>query len=327
MGRKFSLTGIFSPVLPQTAMVANLLYRSVNNSIMTGADKITVIGLGAMGAAIAGALLAKGFNVTVWNRTPEKAAPLVQQGAMLAPAPAAAIAASPATIVCVSDYHTAAKILDMTGVAATLKGHTLIQLSAGTPNDARSLDARLRAEGAHCLHGGIAAWPRQIGTAAAMITASGDKAVFDRQLHVLEALAGTVNYAGEEPGTTATLTTAAMAYLAGNWIGFCYGALICEKEGLKVDEFGELMEGFTPLLAAEVRHMGEVIQHNRFSHPESTINTTGLDLQLLLQHTREAGLHSALPALAADIFSKAIAAGYGKEEHAAIIKILRQHES
>ncbi|SJZ66422.1 3-hydroxyisobutyrate dehydrogenase [Chitinophaga eiseniae] len=294
---------------------------------MTGTGKITVIGLGAMGAAIAGALLAKGFHVTVWNRTPEKAALLVQRGAVLASEPAAAIVASPVTIVCVSDYDTATKILDMTGVPATLKGRTLILLSAGTPNDARSLDAWVHAEEGHCLHGGIAAWPRQIGTAEAMITASGDKAVFDQQRSVLEALAGTVHFAGEGPGTAATLTTAAMAYLAGNWIGFCYGALICEKEGLKVDEFGQLMEGFTPMLAAEVRHMGEVIQHNRFSDPESTINTTGLDLRLLLQHTREAGLHTALPELAADIFNKAIAAGYGKEEHAAIIKILRKQDS
>ncbi|QJB32883.1 NAD(P)-dependent oxidoreductase [Chitinophaga oryzae] len=294
---------------------------------MTGTGNITVIGLGAMGAAIAGALLAKGFKVTVWNRTPEKAAPLVRKGITLATGPAAAIAASLVTIVCVSDYQAAAEILDTTGVPATLDGRTLIQLSAGTPGDARSLDARVRGEGGHCLHGGIAAWPRQIGTSEAMITASGDKAVFDQQLYVLEALAGTVNFAGEAPGTSATLATAAMAYLAGNWIGFCYGALICEKEGLNVDEFGQLMESFTPMLATEVRHMGEVIRYNRFSDPESTINTTGLGLRLLLRHTREAGLHTALPALAADIFNKAIAAGYGREEHAAIIKILRRQDS
>lgn len=309
-------------------MVANLPHRSVNSCTMTGTDKvITVIGLGAMGAATAGALLAKGFNVTVWNRTQEKAAPLVQKGAALAPGPAAAIAASPVTILCVSDYRTAQTILAAAGVPDILKGRTLVLLSAGTPHDARLLDAWVRTAGGHCLHGGIAAWPRQIGTDEAMITASGDKAVFEQQQYVLYALAGTVDFAGEEPGTAATLTTAAMAYLAGNWIGFCYSALICEKEGLPVDAFGQLMEGFTPVLAAEVRHMGEVIQHGRFSDPESTINTTGQNLRLLLQHTREAGLHTALPALAADIFNEAIAAGYGKEEHAAIIKILRQQGS
>jgi 3-hydroxyisobutyrate dehydrogenase-like beta-hydroxyacid dehydrogenase len=133
-----------------------------------------------------------------------------------------------------------------------------------------------------------------------------------------------VTFSGGEPGATATLATAAMAYLAGNWIGFCYGALICEKEGLSVEEFGQLMEGFGPMLAAEARHMGAVIEHNRFGQPESTIRTTGLDLKLLLQHTREAGLNTALPQLAADIFGKAMEAGYGNEAHAAIIKVLRK---
>ncbi|WP_343744025.1 NAD(P)-binding domain-containing protein [Chitinophaga sp.] len=292
---------------------------------MKETKKVTVTGLGIMGAAIAGALLARGFQVTVWNRSPEKAALLVQQGATLASGPAAAIAASPVVIMCVSDYAAATEILQTAETAIALKGRTLIQLSAGTPKDARSFDAWIRARGAYCLHGGIAAWPRQIGTDEAMITASGDKTVFDQQQQLLHALAGTVVFNGEEPGTTATLTTAAMAYMAGNWIGFCYGALICEKAGLNVDEFGKLMESFGPMLAAEARHMGEVIEYNRFDHPESTVHTTGLDLKILLQHARDAALNTAWPALAVDIFSKAIEAGYGTEEHAAIIKVLRKN--
>ncbi len=58
-------------------------------------SEVTVIGLGNMGSALAGALLANRRAVTVWNRSPEKAAALVEKGAVLAPNVTAALTASP----------------------------------------------------------------------------------------------------------------------------------------------------------------------------------------------------------------------------------------
>jgi 3-hydroxyisobutyrate dehydrogenase-like beta-hydroxyacid dehydrogenase len=46
---------------------------------------VSVIGLGVMGTALARALIDGGYRVTVWNRTSEKAQPLVEVGAKLAP--------------------------------------------------------------------------------------------------------------------------------------------------------------------------------------------------------------------------------------------------
>ncbi|MFS2055477.1 NAD(P)-binding domain-containing protein, partial [Variovorax sp. CT11-76] len=50
---------------------------------MSSKQKITVIGLGAMGATIARLYLEQGHEVTIWNRSADKAAPLVAQGAVL----------------------------------------------------------------------------------------------------------------------------------------------------------------------------------------------------------------------------------------------------
>lgn len=58
-------------------------------------SEVTAIDLGNMGPALARALLKNGRAVTAWNRSPEKAAPLVDKGAVLAPSAAAALAASP----------------------------------------------------------------------------------------------------------------------------------------------------------------------------------------------------------------------------------------
>jgi 3-hydroxyisobutyrate dehydrogenase-like beta-hydroxyacid dehydrogenase len=173
------------------------------------------------------------------------------------------------------------------------------------------------------LNGDILAWPRQIGTDEATITISGNNEIFSQYLTELKGLAGNINFVGEEPGTSAVLFSAVMAYLAGNWIGFCHGALICESEGFRPDAFGELIHNISPILAMESKHMGQVIQHNKFTNPESTINTTGLDLHLLVQQAEEAGISKELPLFAANIFQRAIDAGFGPEEHAAIIKVMR----
>src|SRR3954447_8449899 len=55
--------------------------------------QVGVLGLGRMGAALAGALLGAGHDVTVWNRSPVKAGPLLDRGARLAATPAEAASA------------------------------------------------------------------------------------------------------------------------------------------------------------------------------------------------------------------------------------------
>lgn len=285
---------------------------------------VSVIGLGSMGAALARAFISKNYSVTVWNRDMVKAQPLVEAGAVAPGDVKAAIEASQVIVVCVSDYKVTRKILEAEGVAAALRGRTLVQLSTGTPKEARDLDNWLQQQGAMCLNGDIMAWPRQMGTNEATIAVSGVTDVYQQQESILRALAGNVMYVGGDPGASAALFHAVLAYLAGSWIGFCHGALVMESEGLRADEFGVLLEQISPILSAELRHMGDVIQHGRFINPESTVRTTGEDLQLLVQQAREAGINSELPEFAANLFKRAMDAGYKEEEHAAVIKVLRK---
>lgn len=96
----------------------------------------TVIGLVAMGSAVARALLKAGRSVTVWNRTAEKSQPLIAEGAQATPDLARAIAASGKIIICLPDYVTAADLLDRTATRPLLKGRMVIQLSTATPKEA-----------------------------------------------------------------------------------------------------------------------------------------------------------------------------------------------
>src|SRR5262245_60405779 len=97
--------------------------------------KVTVLGLGPMGRALAGAFLAAGHPTTVWNRTPGRADALAAAGAASAATPAEAVAAGPLVVVSLLDDGAVHDVLDP--VAAGLAGKAVVNLTSGTPAEAR----------------------------------------------------------------------------------------------------------------------------------------------------------------------------------------------
>jgi 3-hydroxyisobutyrate dehydrogenase-like beta-hydroxyacid dehydrogenase len=106
--------------------------------------KIAMLGLGLMGSALAKALLGAGYEVVVWNRTAARAEPLRAVGASLAPHAAAAVRDASIVIVCVTDYPASHQALEQ----APLEGKLLIQLSTGTPGEARATERWAHSRGA-----------------------------------------------------------------------------------------------------------------------------------------------------------------------------------
>jgi 3-hydroxyisobutyrate dehydrogenase-like beta-hydroxyacid dehydrogenase len=289
-------------------------------------SEVTVIGLGQMGSALARAFIAGGRAVTVWNRSPSKATPLAEIGASVAPLTADAIRASPVIVFCLSDYDATHSVLDGAGATDVLAGRAVVQLTSGTPEQARTLDASITATGATYLDGAIAAWPRQIGGPEAAILLSGPEPVYQDVAPLLGALAGEVSYLGPDIGHAMAMFNAGLAYLAGHWVGFSQAAAIAEGEGLDVEQFGEMMAAMSPSLGDDLRHMARVVATDDFGDPESTVKTVGADLDRLAQLTSDLRIDDAFPSLAAALFRRADDAGFGGEEHVAVIKVLRDGE-
>src|SRR5688572_30645343 len=163
-------------------------------------NEISVIGLGKMGSTLARLLLRQGYRVTVWNRTTDKASPLVQDGALLAPSAAAAVAASPVVVVCVYDYKAANEILGAKAVASALAGRLLLQLTTGSSQEARESEAWARKHGADYLDGAIQAAPSQMARPDTTILVSGAKTAFHRSEPLLKVFGGNIKYLGEQAG-------------------------------------------------------------------------------------------------------------------------------
>ncbi|KQZ49547.1 NAD(P)-dependent oxidoreductase [Ensifer sp. Root558] len=286
-------------------------------------SEVAVIGLGRMGSALAKALITSGRSVTVWNRTPGKAEALEHLGASRAETPSAAIAASSTLIVCLSDYAATSMVLDDACATDLLQGKTVVQLTSGTPKQARQLEEWVANRGGSYLDGAISAWPSQIGGPEASIVIAGRESVFTSLEASLRLLAPNLTHVGNDISRAKVLFNAALAYFAGHWIGFSHGAAMCAAEGMDVAEFGETIASLSPMFADDLRHMGRAIEGNRFADPQSTIRSVGVDITRLVEIADDLNINTAFPAFASDLFRNATDAGYGAEEHCAIVKVIR----
>lgn len=283
----------------------------------------TIIGLGQMGATLARLLLERGAPVTVWNRTAARAAPLEALGARPAGDPAAAVAGSDVTVLCVHDARASRAILAHAGVAEVARGKLLIDLSTGSPADARALQAWAHEHGADYLDGAIQAAPEQMGRPDTTLLLSGAPEAFHRAETLLRVFGGNLKHLGPDPGAAAAMDAATLSYVYGSFLGFLYGARFAEAEGFGVDGYGRIVAEIAPSFGAFLAHEGAVIARGDYAASQSPMSISIEATARLATMARESGLASELPELVAGLFAKAARAGYGGEEAAALVKVLR----
>ncbi len=284
---------------------------------------ISMIGLGAMGTALAKAQVKAGHEVTVWNRSPQRMTPLVELGAKGTQSVAAAVQASPFIMICIDNYAATSALLRAGDVAIHLAGRSVIQLSTGTPSEAREAEAWLMARDAAYLDGIIEAYPDGIGAADAQLLFSGSKAIFEASRPFLRCLGGDLRFVSEHVGAANALDLADLSWSLGRYVGFAHGARLCESEGVDLDLFATRHpEGH------RIRELAEIVHAGAFElgslHPGASIRVWEECIQRLQSQARGAGISSEFPDNISGIFKRAIVAGYGDEDLAALIKVLRE---
>jgi 3-hydroxyisobutyrate dehydrogenase-like beta-hydroxyacid dehydrogenase len=197
-------------------------------------ERISILGLGAMGRALASALLAAGRDVTVWNRTPGKAGELVARGAREASSAEEAIEAGDLTVACLLNDASVRETL--APAVPKLAGGTLVNLTSGSVRQARELAGWLEGQGVRLLSGGIMAVPPTVGTAGAFILYSGARDLFDRVAPVLGPI-GRPHWVGEDPGFAALYDMAALSGMYGMSAGADHAVTLVHREGGDVETF------------------------------------------------------------------------------------------
>jgi 3-hydroxyisobutyrate dehydrogenase-like beta-hydroxyacid dehydrogenase len=272
-----------------------------------------------MGSALARALIGAGHEVTLWNRTRAKIEPFLAQGAKGAADLPTALEASPIVLICIDNYDVTRDLLGDEALLSLLAGRTLIQLSTGTPEEARASESWLEPHGLSYLDGAIMPYPDAIGQEDAQILFAGPEQAFRESKPYLDCLGGDLRYLGKNIAAAATLDMALLTVELGKYVGTLHGALLCGAEGVGLKVFasmfpeGELTRAFIELLASEA-----------FDNPNCTLTVWLAALQRIQDQARDVGINSEIPDFYAGLFKRAIAAGCGEQDLAATIKILRR---
>ncbi|MCC3377382.1 NAD(P)-dependent oxidoreductase [Cohnella sp. REN36] len=282
---------------------------------------VTVVGLGKMGKALTSALLKQGHPVTVWNRSAGRADEMVRQGATAATGIDAAISASPLIIVCVTDYAGAHGILAPFG--PLLAGRTLVNLSNGTPEQARRMAEWAAALGADYVDGGIMAIPPMISRPEALILYSGSERAFERHRRAFDAF-GTSMYLGGDPGLAPLFDLALLSAMYGMFGGYFHALAMVGADNVPAVDFTRLVIPWLHAMIAGFPRMAESVDSGDHATDISSLDINDVGFDNLIEASRGQGVRLDLVAPLQALVRRGVAEGYSSDGLSRLAVLLRQ---
>lgn len=281
---------------------------------------VTVIGLGSMGRALAGAFVGAGHPTTVWNRTPGKAAPLVAAGAVQAERVADAVAASPLVITCLTTFDDTREALQP--AAAALRGRALTTLNSGSPAGARQLATWATAHGARFLAGAVKNVPAAVGGPDTLLYYSGDRTVFDAYLPTLRVLGGDTVHLGDEVDLAALYEMAVGAMLLPALVGFFQGAAAVRARGLPADSTVRFAGKWLDMIKSLLPGYAREIDSGDYTDAASSVNLFLAGAAHDHELAEEAHVDTAWLDPLHALLRRAAEAGHGEHSIAALTEVL-----
>jgi len=286
-------------------------------------ERIGFVGLGTMGHFMAANLLKAGFAVTVWNRTSERAAPLVELGATQTNTPADVARASDIVIACLTDSPQVEEVLfGESGLAEGFAaGSLFIDCSTISPTKAKEFSERLSTQGVTALDAPVTGGSEGAKNATLSILVGGADSDFARGESVLSAMGRTITHLGDV-GAGQWAKAINQVILASMYLGVAEGVTLGLKAGLDVERvLGALRGGAAGSWVLENRS-GRMIDDD---YPLGfKISLHRKDLGIGLELAREVGAVLPVAAIAASFEDGLIAQGFGDEDNSALARPIRK---
>ena len=281
---------------------------------------IGFIGLGIMGAPMAGHLLAAGHKLFVnTHGVPPK--PIMDAGAKPCATGADVAKSSEVTIIMVPDTPDVEKVLfNRGGVAEGLsKGKIVVDMSSISPIATKEFATRVNATGADYLDAPVSGG--EVGAKAASLTimVGGPEAAFERVRPLFEKMGKNITLVGGNgDGQTTKVANQIIVALTIEAVG--EALLFASKAGADPAKVRQaLMGGFAASRILEVH--GERMVKRTFA-PGFRIELHQKDLNLALSSGRQMGVALPNTATAQELFNACVANGHGKLDHSALVKAL-----
>ena len=276
------------------------------------------LGLGTMGAAMA-ANVGRKYALTVWNRSHERAQPLVDAGARLALTPADAARGADVIVLMLADPTAVHAVVDgLDGILAGLApGALVIDMSTVDVATARAVDAAVRARGGRFVDAPVSGSRKPAVEGKLVIMAGGDPADVERGRPLLETMGRVVPVGAVGQGMAAKLVLNGLG--AHMMTGFAAVMVLAARLGLDLRAMLEVIGSgafSSPLYASK----GPRMMARDFA-ADFTLKLMHKDQELVVATAAEHGYPMPTLAKIRDVLAEAIAAGYGDGDLSGVVRL------
>jgi 3-hydroxyisobutyrate dehydrogenase-like beta-hydroxyacid dehydrogenase len=260
--------------------------------------RVAILGTGKMGGAMARRLKSQGHELTLWNRTRERAEALGV--GRVAATPAEAVESAEVVISILTDADAVrSAYLGEGGAATAARGQVFVEMSTAGPDLSASIAPQLESKESQYIEAPVLGSLTAVESGTLIVLAAGTEAAIERARPVLQAL-GEVRRVGEL-GSAASLKLVANTMLAG------VSALAAElmaagtRAGLNADDVFSVISRIAPFLGA--RKAGFV--EHRFEPVTFALRDAVKDLRLATELYKRIGATTPLSTKAKELYEKA----------------------
>lgn len=282
--------------------------------------KIGFMGLGIMGAPMCRNILARGHELTVFNRTASKAEPLREAGAVVAATPAELAEASDVVVTMVTDHGAVDGLLfGGKGALRALRGKTFVNMSTVLPEYSRLLAHRLEENGTRFVDAPVSGSSTAAEKAGLIILAGGDPELVDSLEPLFGAIGCKTVHCGEA-GQGSMMKLANNLVLSVMLQGVAEGMRFGIEGNLDRETIMEvLLSG--PMASQLLEFKKTMLVQSEFP-AQFPLKDMAKDVNLIAETTGNLPLEFPCATAAGIQFNHAVSLGFGEEDCAAIFKLL-----
>ncbi len=279
------------------------------------------VGLGVMGGGVTRRLLAAGHTVSGYNRSRDKAAPLVELGLDLKDSPREVAEAADVVFSMVTNVAALEAVTQgPDGILAGLRpGKVYVDMTTGTPEASRALAEQVADLGARMLDAPVSGSVSTLEEGRLSIMVGGDEEAFDEVEAILRDIGPTVMHIGSN-GQALLMKIAINLSLHVQMVAFCEGLLLAEKDGIDKEVAVEaLLQSViaSPMLKYRGPFVLEMPDEAWFN-----VNMMQKDMNLALEAGRKLDVPMPTTAISNELLTAARAMGYVEQDFAVVYEVM-----
>jgi 3-hydroxyisobutyrate dehydrogenase len=294
----------------------------------TNLPRVAVIGLGSMGAGMAGSCLRAGLETTGTDVNPDAIARFAAAGGRGAPDAATAVAEADIVVsVVVNAQQTEAVLFgprgEGGGIAEAMRpGAVFVSSATMDPAIARRLAARLEATGRHYLDAPISGGAARAAKGELTVMASGTPDAFSAARPALEAMAVKVYELGDAAGTGAAFKMINQLLAGVHIAAACEAMTLAAKQGLDLRKVYEVITASAGNSWMFENRMPHVLDGDY--RPASAIEIFVKDLGIVQDMARAERYPAPLAAASLQMYLAAAGAGMGRDDDSSLARVYAQ---